>query len=105
MAFYKRFPKPSRTSVYPRWEEVKLTEEEEKVEEQKAREDSVRIIKECIDDSRAIMKDKNLRDFETNMIRIAIALFDKRASHQVYWKERKAKEKFDKASFSEETQE
>ena len=26
---------------------------------------------------------------------LAIALFDKRASHQVFWKENRAKEKFD----------
>ncbi len=32
---------------------------------------------------------------DDNVARIAIALFEKRASHVVFWKESKAKEKFD----------
>ena len=35
----------------------------------------------------------NTDEIRTNL---AIALFEKRASHQVFWKESKAKEKFDK---------
>ena len=40
---------------------------------------------------------KGLKDFDTNLVRIAIALFEKRASHTVFWKEERAKDKFDKS--------
>ena len=32
---------------------------------------------------------------DENRMRIAVALFEKRASHVIFWKESKAKEKFD----------
>jgi hypothetical protein len=41
------------------------------------------------------MKDSALKDFQSDMVSIASALFEKRASHSVYWKESRAKEKFD----------
>ena len=96
MAFSKTFPKSSDKSVYPKWIEVFLTEAEEKEQEASARTENIRIMKECIEDAKEIVKEKNLKDFQTNMISIAIALFEKRASHDVFWKESKAKEKFDK---------
>ena len=37
MPFSKSFPKQSKTSVYPQWEEISLTETEEKEEEMKRR--------------------------------------------------------------------
>ena len=95
MPFSKSFPKQSKTSTYPQWEEVTLTDTEEKAEEQKARVDNIRLMKECIDDAKAVMQEKGLKDYQTDLIHMAIALFEKRASHSVYWKESKAKEKFD----------
>jgi len=100
MPFSKSFPKTSKTSTYPQWEEVSLTEEEEKAEEQKSREANIHLLKECLDDAVKIMKEKGLSENETELIKIAISLFEKRASHEVYWKENKAKEKFD-AMFNE----
>ena len=41
------------------------------------------------------MASENLKDCETDTLRLAIALFEKRASHVIYWKEEKAREKFD----------
>jgi len=96
MTFSKTFPKSSDKSVYPKWIEVFLTEAEEKEQEALARTENIKIMKECIEDAKEIVKEKNLKDFQTNMISIAIALFEKRASHDVFWKESKAKEKFDK---------
>ena len=98
MAFSKTFPKTVKGSSYPRWEEVFLTEEEELAEEQKARAENIELIKQCIEDGKKIFKEKELKPFQSDLIRMAIALFEKRASHAVYWKERKAKEKFDKSS-------
>jgi len=95
MPFSKSFPKQSKTSSYPQWEEITLTTEEEKAEEQRCRQENIKLIKECIDDAKALMHDKSLKDYQTDLVNIAIALFEKRASHSVYWKESKAKEKFD----------
>lgn len=95
MPYSKSFPKNSKKSVYPSWEEVFLTPAEEKIEEFKARTENIELVKECIEDAKKIFAEKNLKPFQTDMIRLAIALFEKRASHSVYYKERRAKEKFD----------
>jgi len=125
MVFSKSFPKTVPGSSYPQWEEVFLTEEEEKEEERKCREENMRIMKECISDAKEIVMKKTLKcqkhstgqldqrnvsehaqeppvsdrrfltDYQTDIVNIAISLFEKRASHSVYWKESKAKEKFD----------
>ena len=95
MPFSKSFPKQSKTSAYPQWEEVTLTDAEEKLEEGKARNENIKLMKECIDDAKTIMKEKGLKDYQTDIIHMAISLFEKRASHSIYWKESKAKEKFD----------
>tara|TARA_Y100000310_G_C20515424_1_gene730925 strand:+ start:659 stop:949 length:291 start_codon:yes stop_codon:yes gene_type:complete len=94
MTFSKAFPKTVEGVNYPKWEEVFLTEEEEKNVEVQAKKENVALFKECIDDARNIAKDKNLKDFQTDIISIAIALFEKRSGHVVYWKEQKAKDKF-----------
>lgn len=96
MPFSKSFPKTSKTSTYPQWEEISLTEEEEKAVEQESREENIKLFKECIEDAKKIMQEKSLKDYQTDLIHIAISLFEKRASHSIYWKESKAKEKFDR---------
>lgn len=96
MAFSKSFPKTVEGSNYPKWEEVFLAESEEKDVESKAREENRALMKEAIDDAKAIMKEKGLKDFQSDMVSLAVALFEKRASHAVYHKERQAKDKFDK---------
>ncbi len=95
MVFSKSFPRTIEGSNYPVWEEVKLTEKEEKEQEGNCRIENISLMKECIDDAKGIMKDKGLKNFQTDLINMAISLFEKRASHSVYWKENKAKEKFD----------
>ena len=94
MGFSKAFPVRSDKSVYPRWEDVELSEAEEKEAEALARSENAKIMKECLRDAREILKEENLKDFQTNMVQIAIALFEKRASHTAYWKEEKARQKF-----------
>ncbi len=95
MSFSKSFPRTSKTSSYPQWEEIFLTEEEEIKEDEKCRKENIELMKECIDDAKSIIKEKGLKDYQTDLIHIAISLFEKRASHSVYWKESRAKEKFD----------
>jgi len=96
MAFSKNFPRTVKVTTYPIWEEIFLTDEEESKEEKKARQENINLMKECIDDTKSIFKNKDLKQYQSDLINIAIALFEKRASHTVYWKESKAKEKFDK---------
>ena len=95
MPFSKSFPKQSKTSTYPQWEEVTLNEAEEEAEEQKARAENIKLMKECISDVKNVMQEKGLKDYQTDLVSIAVALFEKRSSHVIYWKESKAKEKFD----------
>ena len=96
MPFSKSFPKQSKTSAYPQWEEITLTEEEETAVKQESRKENISLFKECIEDAKKVMQEKGLKDYQTDLINIATALFEKRASHSIYWKESKAKEKFDK---------
>lgn len=96
MPFSRSFPRTTEKSVYPRWEEVSLTEEEEKEVEVLSHEENIRLLKRCIDDAKSIMTKKGLKPFQTDLVNIAISLFEKQASHTVYWKESRAKEKFDK---------
>ena len=96
MAFSKSFPRTTDKSTYPMWEEVFLTDEEEQEEEKKCREENIELMKECIDDAKALIETKGFKGFKEDILKVAVSLFEKRASHFVYWKEKKAKEKFDK---------
>lgn len=96
MLFSKSFPRTTSNSAYPTWEEIYLSLEEEKDQEQSCRDENISLMKECVEDAKKIFSEKNLKDFQSDVISIAISLFEKRASHSVYWKENKAKEKFDK---------
>ena len=90
MAFSKRFAKNSED---PGWVEIRLTDEEEKSAENEAREENVRIFSECIEDAKNLLEVKNFKHYQTDIISIAARLFEKRASHSVDHKERKAGEK------------
>ena len=95
MAFSRRFPKDKPGSPYAAWEEVYLTAQDEQVVEVKQRTANLKLMQECITDAKKVAEEQNLKDFQTDIINIAIALFEKRASHSVYWKEEEAKKRFD----------
>jgi hypothetical protein len=95
MAFSKAFPKTSDKSVYPKWNEIYLTEEEEREQEELARKENMLKMQECIEDAKKIIETKNLKKYQSDMINLAVALFDKRAGHEIHYKESKAKDKFD----------
>ncbi|MFH2028094.1 MAG: hypothetical protein ABIJ08_03075 [Nanoarchaeota archaeon] len=96
MAFSKSFPKTVEGSAYPKWMEVSLSDEEERKVEGECRDENMNIMKECIDDAKKVIEEKGFKGFKEDILTVAIKLFDKRASHAIYWKENKAKEKFDK---------
>ena len=88
MTFSKAFPRQIKGSSYSVWEEINLTDEEEREIEESARRENIILMRECIEDAKKIDDSK--------FIEIALTLFDKRASHVVFLKESKCKEKFDK---------
>jgi hypothetical protein len=96
MTFSRSFPKTIKGSNYPRWEEVFLTDTEEMLEESKCRKENINLMEECIKDAKIIISKQGLKPFQNDLIRIATALFEKRAAHAVHWKESKTKEKFDR---------
>ena len=101
MAFSKTFPRTLKGSTYPIWEEINISESEEKEIEDEAKKENAKLMKECIDEAKKIIAEKGFKDYQTDVVNIAIALYDKVSSHQVYHKEKKAKEKFDE-KFSKE---
>ena len=97
MAFSKTFPKTIPGSNYPQWEEVFLSLQEEEQAEEDCRKDNFQLLDDCLREAKALAI-KHAVNSEDNVARIAIALFEKRASHLVFWKESKAKEKFDEGN-------
>jgi len=96
MAFQKSFPNKTDKTVYPKWEEVELDDKEELKVEQEARYENLKIMVECIADAKKLFLEKRMKEDQEDIVATAIALFEKRAGHQVWWKEKAAKEKFDK---------
>ena len=94
MVFSKRFPK-STDGSYPKWVDVALSEEEEIHVEQSATKENIQLFKDCIEDAKKLIDEKGLKPYQTDIISVASALFEKRSSHVVYHKERKTKDKFD----------
>ncbi|MBI4158803.1 hypothetical protein HY500_00925 [Candidatus Woesearchaeota archaeon] len=88
MAFSKAFPRQIKGSSYSVWEEISLTDEEEMKIEEDARKENIKLLMQCINDAKTVGNDQ--------VVPIALALFEKRASHVVFLKESKCKEKFDK---------
>lgn len=95
MPFSKTFPKTVPGSNYPQWEEVYLSEEEEQQVEEECQRENHRLLDECLEEARSLAIKHGINN-EDNVARLAIALFEKKASHAVFWKENKAKEKFDR---------
>lgn len=95
MAFSKRFPRDVKGSNYPVWEDVSLSESEEAEVEREAYAKNLALMRECLDAAKAMLAEKGFKGFETSVVSLAVALFEKRASHNVFWKERRLHERFD----------
>ena len=76
MAFSKSFPRTLKGSTYPRWEEIFISEEEESAEEQKCRLENINLMKECVEDAKKIFEEKDLKRYQTDLIRMAIAIIN-----------------------------
>ena len=93
MPFSKTFPKTVKGSNYPQWDEVYLTDEEERIQEITCRKENINLMKQCIEDAKNIIEQQNLKRFQSDLIRVAIALFGKKT------KPKKNLIKKDKAKF------
>lgn len=94
MAFSKTFPRQLPGSSATVWEEITLSEEEEKHAEESCRQENFRLLDEALLEARSLAI-KHSINTDANVARLAVALFEKKASHQVFWKEKMAKEKFE----------
>ena len=95
MVFSKSFPRTLKGSTYPIWDEISLTQEEELEQENKAKEENLKLMEECIEKAKELIKKKGLKEYQSDVVKIATSLFEKQSSHVVYYKESKCKEKFD----------
>jgi len=95
MTYSKNFPRTVEGTNFPKWEEICLTGDEDLAEEKRCRTDNLEVMKECIDDAKQLMAEKGLKDYQSDLIAMAVALFRKRAAYAIHYKEQKAKEKFD----------
>ena len=96
MAFSKTFPKTIPGTNYPIWEEITLTPEEERLVEEQCKKTNFQLLDQSIQEAK-MLAIKNGMNEDCNIVNMAKALFDKRASHLIFWKESKAKEKFDQS--------
>jgi len=68
------------------WKEITLNDEEEREVELLARAYNVELLRQFLEIAEEITRDEGLK--EDDRVRIALTLFEKEASHAVYWKER-----------------
>ena len=94
MPFRKSLPKQDPKGGYPRWIDVELTADEEMEQEELSRKRNRELMKQCTCDAVEILVRRGFKPYQGDIIKIATALFNKRAVHENYWKERKCKEKF-----------
>ena len=112
MIYIKSWNKKLNGSNYGEWVDVSITREEEVACEVTANMEHNKLMDICIDDARKILLDNGTRNAPKTtktpehygeslasntptVMNIAIALFEKRASHTQFYKERKARENFE----------
>ena len=95
MPFSKSFAHQPPNTPYTKWVEISLTKEEEQQEESKARTENKKLMEECIKDAQELSQTTNLKDYQSDIVQLASSLFEKRASHAVFYKEAACKKKFD----------
>ena len=95
MAFTKCFPRERPATA---WQEVVLTPQEEQQIEAVAYSQNIHLLERCLLDTLELVRTCGLReqgivvDF-SGLCQLSVALFEKSASHVVFFKERACKEK------------
>ena len=93
---FKTFPRTVDGHSYPVWEEIILSDKEELISEQQAKRENLKLMKRCLDDAKKLLEDMGFREYQSDILGIALTMFRKQASHVVYWKDSRCKEKFDR---------
>ena len=94
MPFSKTFPKTIPGSNYPVWEEVYLTQQEEHDVEEQCRRENYQLLDLCLQQAKALAIKHSINE-DSIRATLAVALFEKQASHVIFHKENRAKEKWD----------
>lgn len=94
MSFTKSFPRTLKGSNYPIWEEISLSAEQEKEVALNSFNENLVLMKKCLDEAKKVLSEKDMKDYQSDVVSLAVALFEKTASHSVYHKEAKARELF-----------
>lgn len=94
MTFSKNFPRNIPGSNFPVWEEVVLSDEEERRIEQECDRYNQMLLNKCLKQAKSLAIENGINT-EENVASLSIALFEKLSSHVIFWKESYAKEKFD----------
>ncbi|MBI2573435.1 hypothetical protein HYV86_06225 [Candidatus Woesearchaeota archaeon] len=95
MTFSKTFPKTVPGSNYPVWEEIYLTEQEERDVEEQCRKENYVLMDISLNQAKALAIKHGINE-DGIRATLAVALFEKQASHVIFHKENYAKEKWDK---------
>ncbi|MFT4250037.1 MAG: hypothetical protein ACMXYD_01610 [Candidatus Woesearchaeota archaeon] len=94
MAFRKRFPKDVPTSPYPQWRAVTLTKQQEEEIVASSQQQNLSLLKQCLQQAKVLVEQEGLKDYQTDIVTLAVALFEKQASHVAYHKEEYAYDLF-----------
>ena len=94
MGYSKTFPRKIEGSNLPHWEEINLTESEEKEVEERCGRENYLILDQSLKEAKSLAIKNGIND-DGIVSQLGVALFEKKSSHVVFWKEQKAKEKFD----------
>ncbi len=94
MAFSKPFPKQVPGSNYPLWEEVTLDDQEEYEVEEICRRENMRLMDQALSDAKVLAIKHGINE-DGIRATLAVSLFEKLASHVVFWKEHRTKERWD----------
>ena len=95
MTFSKSFAYQAKDTPYSKWVEITISDEEEQQAEQKAKRENKALMQECLQDAKELSTQTDLKDYQSDMVALAVALFEKRASHTVFYKEAACKKRFD----------
>lgn len=71
-----------------------MSEEEEKQVEEECKQENFKLLDDSLRQAKTLVI-KHAINTEDNVARLAVALFEKQASHVIFWKESRAKEKFE----------
>ncbi|MCF7861294.1 hypothetical protein K9M79_03525 [Candidatus Woesearchaeota archaeon] len=93
MTYIKSFPRTKDSTTH--WVDIKLDDKEEQKVSAIHRNLNKNLYQQCLKDAAVILEKSEMKEFQTNIVQIATALFNKRSSHLVYSKDSYCREKLE----------